>query len=147
MLILQWLTPKEILDYNKSGENWLPPPQLYESSRLNNEPDIDIIIPFAKERGINAPTTLIFPVHYHTNDGIIHCYPGDDFYPEKPNYTATEHDLDQYADKSCDECRKMAENFHRIELKSLQNVAVWQNVQLPDNHLSPQTSPKPKPKL
>lgn len=60
------MTPKELLDHNKSGENWLPPPQLYESSRLNNEPDIDKIIPFAKDRGMNAPTTLIFPMHYHT---------------------------------------------------------------------------------
>lgn len=93
---MQWLTPKELLDYNKSGENWLPPPQLYESSRLNNEPDIDKIIPFAKERGMNEPTTLIFPLHFHTKDGIIHCYPGDDFYPEIPNYIATEHDLEKY---------------------------------------------------
>lgn len=96
---------------------------------------------------MNAPTTLIFPIHYPTKDGIIHCYPGDDFYPKTPNYSATEHDLDQYIDKTCDECRQMAANLHRIDLKSLQNVTIWQNVKLPDNHLSPQASSKPKPKL
>lgn len=50
----------------------------------------------------------------------------------------------RYAEKTCDECRQMAENLHRIELKSLQNVEIWHNVKLPDNHLSPQTTPKPK---
>ncbi|XP_031623758.1 nucleoside diphosphate-linked moiety X motif 19-like [Contarinia nasturtii] len=139
-----WLTPKELLDSNKSGENWLPPPQMYESSRLNNEPDIDKVIPFAKERGMNAPTTLIFPMHYHTKDGIIHCYPGDDFYPKNPNLEATEHNLEQYADKTCDECRETAKNLHRLELKSLQNFAIWHNVNLPDNHICPQSKTKPK---
>lgn len=122
----------------------MPPPQLYESSRLNNEPDIDKIIPFAKERAMNAPTTLIFPMHYQTKDGIIHCYPGDDFYPKIPNYTTTEHNFFEYANKTCDECRKMAKNLHRIELKSLQNFAIWHNVKLPDKHISPQTVTKPK---
>lgn len=77
-------------------------------------------------------------------DGIIHCYPGDSFYPNNPNYTATEHDLEQYAEKTCEECRKMSDNLHRIELKSLQNAEIWHNVELPDNHISPQTTPKPK---
>lgn len=93
---------------------------------------------------MNAPTSLIFPLHYHTKDGVIHCFPGDDFYPKKPNYTATEHNLEQYADKTCSECREMAANLHRIELKSLQNVEIWHNVKLPDNHISPQSGAKPK---
>lgn len=139
-----WQTPKELLENIEAGESWLPPPQMYELSRLTNEPDIDKIIPFAKERGINSPTTLIFPLHFHAKDGIIHCYPGDDFYPKKPNYSTTEHDLQQFAEKTCEECRKMATNLHRLELKSLQEVEIWQNVKLPDNHLSPQILQKPK---
>lgn len=117
---------------------------MYELSRLNNEPDIEKIIPFAKERGINSPTTLIFPLHFHAKDGIVHCYPGDDFYPQQPNYIDTEHNLEQFAEKTCEECRKMASNLHRLELKSMQDIEIWLNVKLPDNHLSPQTSHKPK---
>lgn len=83
-------------------------------------------------------------MHYHTKDGIIHCYPGDDFYPKNPNYTTTEHDLDKYAEKTCEECREEAKNLHRIELMSLQNFAIWHNVNLPDNHISPQPIAKPK---
>lgn len=122
----------------------MPPPQFYELSRLSNESDIDKTIAFAKERGMNAPSTLIFPMHYHTKDGIIHCYPGDDFYPKNPNYSTTEHDLQQYADKTCDECRQLASNLHRAEIKSLQSAKIWHNVKLPDNHLSPQTTHIPK---
>lgn len=106
--------------------------------------DINEIIPFAKDRGMNSPTTLMFPLHYHVNDGIVHCYPGDDFYPKKPNFFSTEHDLNQYADKTCDECRQLASNLHRMELNSMPDPQIWHNVNLPDNHLNPQTTHKSK---
>lgn len=125
---------------NKSTEIWLPPPQLYELSRLSNEPNIDKIVSFAKDRGMNAPTTLIFPIHYHTSDGIIHCYPGDDFYPKNPSYTTTEHDVELYGDKTCKECRDMATNLHRAELKSIQDVELWHTIKSPDRHLNPQVT-------
>lgn len=107
---------------------------------MKNEPDINKIVPFAKERGINSPTTLIFPIHYHAKDGLVHCYPGDEFYPNNPNYSTTEHDLDKYADKTCDECREIATHLHRLEIKSMPSSQIWQNVKLPDNHLSAQTT-------
>lgn len=106
--------------------------------------DINKIIPFARDRGMNSPTTLMFPMHYHANDGIVHCYPGDDFYPKNPNFFTTEHDLKKYADKSCDECRQLASNLHRMELNSMPDPKIWHNVNLPDNHLNPQTTHKPK---
>lgn len=137
---LQWRSPDELLQLNRLGKNWLPPPQLYELSRLSNEPNLDKLLPFAKARGANSPTTLIFPIHFHTSDGLIHCYPGDDFYPKNPNYNKTSHDLEQYADKTCAECRSMAKNLHRAELKSINEVDIWQNIGNFDDHLSPDTT-------
>lgn len=116
---------------------WLPPPQLYELSRLCGETDIDKILSFAKQRCLNAPTTLFFPIQYHVADGLISCYPGDDFYPKNPNYATTEHDVEQYADKTCEECRKMSKNLHRLELKSPTDVQIWCTNQLADQHLKP----------
>lgn len=144
LFIVQWQTPDELIRMNKNGDIWLPPPQLYELSRLSNEPNFEKLIEFAKDRGINSTTTLIFPISYHTSDGIIHCYPGDDFYPKEPNYATTSHDLDQYADKTFEDCRKMAKNLHRAEQKSLQDVEIWYSVESTDKHLSPQKPPTSK---
>lgn len=69
---------------------------------------------------------------------MIHCYPGDDFYPKNPNYSTTEHDLELYADKTCEECREMAKNLHRAELKSIQNVKIWHTIESSDQHINPQ---------
>lgn len=131
----------------KAGENWLPPPQIYELSRLRNEPNIDKLLPFARHRGKNSPTTLYFPIQYQANDGLISCYPGDDLYSKNPNYEVTEHNVKQFKDKSCDECRQDASKLHRAEQKSLADFQIWQNVNLPDNHLSAQAQDSLKPKL
>lgn len=131
----------------KSGESWLLPPQIYELSRLKKESDIDKLLPFARERGIYSSTTLMFPILYQMSDGLVICYPGDELYPNKPNYTITEHNVNQFEDKTCDECRKKVSNLHRTELKSLSNVLIWQNVELPDNHLNAQTQESYKAKL
>lgn len=139
-LHLQWHSPDELLQLNRSGTIWLPPPQLYELARLSHESDIDRLLSFAKTRGENSPTTLIFPIHFHTSDGLIHCYPGDDFYPNNPDYNKTTHDLEQYATKTCAECRAMAKNLHRAELKSINDVDIWQNIGNFDDHLCPDTT-------
>lgn len=146
-VFFQWQTPDQLLEHIKTGESWLPPPQIYELSRLRNEQDIDKLLSFAKHRSMNSPTTLLFPVQYQTKDGIVSCYPGDDLYPEQPNYSTTEHDVNQYKDKSCDECRQSASNLHRLEQKSLSDAKIWQNVKLPDNHLSAQTLEQHQSKL
>lgn len=143
-MIFQWATPTKILDQSRKADTndtiWLPPPQFYELSRLSHEPDIEQIIPFAKERGINSTTTLIFPIQYDTFDGVVNCYPGDDFYPKNPNYTSTEHDVEEHANKTCEEFRKLAKNLHRSEIKSLQDVQIFHNIKSPDNHLGLQKS-------
>lgn len=143
-MTFQWETPTKILDQSRKVDTvdtiWLPPPQFYELSRLSHEPDIEQIIPFAKERGINSTTTLIFPIQYYAFDGVINCYPGDDLYPKNPNYVITEHNVEEYASKTCEECRQLAQNLHRSEIKSLNDVQILQNIKSPDNHLSPQKS-------
>lgn len=144
-LTLQWHSPDELLRLNKSGKIWLPAPQLYELARLNSESNIDKLVSFAKTRGQNSPTTLIFPIHFQTSDGLIHCYPGDDFYPKDPDYNKTTHNLEQYATKTCAECRAMATNLHRAELKSINDVEIWQNIGNFDNHLSPDTTTNDPP--
>lgn len=133
-----WETPHQLIEHIKTGDSWLPIPQIYELSRLRNEPDINKLLPFARHRGINSPTTLLFPIQYFVKDGVISCYPGDDLYPKEPSYSTTEHNVDQFKDKSCDECRQNASKLHRAEEKSLSDIQILQNIKLSDNHLCAQ---------
>lgn len=96
---------------------------------------------------MNSPTTLIFPIQYQLNDGLVNCYPGDDCYPKEPSYSTTEHNFKEFKGKTCEEFRENVRNLHRAELKSLSDVQIWQSVELPDNHLSAQTQESHKPKL
>lgn len=136
---MQWQTPAELLSQSQGAEVWLPPPQFYELSRLNSEKDLDRIIPFAKERSTKSETTLMFPIPYFTNDGVVNCYPGDDFYPKHPDYTKTTHKPDQYANKSCEQFRSMAQKLHRSEMQSARPARILYNIQSSDNHMNPQT--------
>lgn len=112
------------------------PPQLYELTRLSIEPDIDKLLPFAKQRTMNASTTLFFPIHYQTTNGLISCFPGDDFYPKKPNFVTTAHNLEEYADKTCEDCREMVNNLHRLEIKSPTDVKIWCTIHPADGHIA-----------
>lgn len=100
---------------------------------------MDRIVPFAKERSTNSDTTLMFPIPYFTNDGVVNCYPGDDFYPEHPDYSTTTHKPDQYASKSCEQFRSMAQKLHRSEMQSARPARILYNIQSSDNHINPQT--------
>lgn len=104
------------------------PPQYYELSVLSGETDFDKVLETAKLRDRNLKTEFIFPIHYTVADGLIHCYPGDDFYPDKPDFEKTSHDVDKYVTKTCEQCRSLAKNLHRAEVKSLSDIELHKNV-------------------
>lgn len=73
---------------------------------------------FAKERN-RQEAKLIMPIQLATNDGFLQVLPGDDLYPENPNYFETDHDVQQFSDKSMKELRVAAKNLYRIEQRNL----------------------------
>lgn len=64
---------------------WLPPPQFAELRRLSTVEKIEKLVEIAKSRN-GADMQLGMPLQYKLKDGFIHVLPGDDLYPEKPNY-------------------------------------------------------------
>lgn len=72
----QWHTPTELLEWYKTMNIWLPPPQFYEITRLSKETDIDKLLEFSKRRNLTCDTTIIFPLYFNTADGIVQLYPG-----------------------------------------------------------------------
>lgn len=82
----------------------------------------------ARQRDQSKTTQWVFPIHYTVADGLIHCYPGDDFYPDKPDYEKTSHEVEKYSNKTCEECRSLAKNLHRAEVKSMSDIELHINV-------------------
>lgn len=76
------------------------------------------------------------PMQFKASDGFIHVLPGDDLYPEKPNYHESDHDLEQYSDKTIEEMRKMAKNLCRSEQRDMHDVNMVSNVTPADGHIS-----------
>lgn len=75
--VMQWETPSNLLQLNYAEKIWLPPPQLYELSRLNKMPNLDDLMKFLHERSRNGMgASLLFPINYDVKDGSVHCYPG-----------------------------------------------------------------------
>lgn len=74
-ILVQWMSPKELLERDERKELKLPPPQKYEVARLDKINDIEGVIRFAKDRN-KLGTALFYPIFYRAKDGIILLYPG-----------------------------------------------------------------------
>lgn len=81
------------------------------------------------------------PMQFKASDGFVHVLPGDDMYPEKPNYFESDHDLDKYSDKTIEEIRKMAKNLCRSEQRDMHDVNLVSNITSTDGHISIITDP------
>jgi len=131
----QWDSPDDILRLYDEKKLWLPPPQFTEIRRLSTIKSIDKLVEIAKGR-VGKTMELVMPMQYKTKDGLLHCLPGDDLYPEHPNYHESDHDIDQYADKTMEEMRAMAKNLCRSEQRDMFDVKFFTNVIPRDGHIS-----------
>lgn len=74
-----------MLDEHSTSDVFLAPPQVYELSRLCNFTEFDSLRQFALERQSDGSERWL-PVISTYQDGAIALLPGDEFYPEKPDY-------------------------------------------------------------
>lgn len=84
---------------------------------------------------------LILPIQFKASDGFVHVLPGDDLYPEKPNYYESDHDLEKYSDKTIEEVRQMSKNLCRSEQRDMHNVNLIVNVKPTDGHIGIESDP------
>lgn len=119
----------------KEKEIWLPPPQFVEILRLSSIKSIDKLVEIAKSR-VGENMDLILPIQFKASDGFVHVLPGDDLYPEKPNYFESDHDLEKYSDKTLVEIRKLSKNLCRSEQKDMFDVNLVSNIKPKDGHIS-----------
>lgn len=104
---------------------------------------IDELVELAKSRNSQNMDTIM-PLQYKTKSGFLHVLPGDDLYPENPNYHESSHDVEKYSEKTFEEMREMATNFCRSEQGDLYNVKLLSNVPASDGHISLVSDPLAK---
>lgn len=76
------------------------------------------------------------PVMLSAPDGFIQLLPGDELYPEDPDYTG-EKKISMSTDKKVEDLMKEGGIFHRIVIKNINNLAVYVNIQAKYKHINP----------
>jgi len=135
-----WETPDEILRLYQEQKIWLPPPQFAEIRRLSTIGSIDKLIEIAKERN-GRDMQQIMPIQYKAKDGFLHVLPGDDLYHESPNYNESDHNVEEYAEKTLEEMRAMAKNLCRSEQRDFFDVKFVTNIQPADGLIGIRSDP------
>ncbi|XP_055339079.1 acyl-coenzyme A diphosphatase NUDT19-like [Paramacrobiotus metropolitanus] len=133
MLNSRWMSPGEALVAMASGEITLPPPQMYECTRLMRFKSAKELVEFA-ERRQHFGAILYLPVRIRCADGIVTLFPGDDAYPSNPDlYKPLPPD-----DRTVTELRKDVKNLHRLESDHKDTVVDFHmNISLDPEHCAP----------
>ncbi|CAL4193058.1 unnamed protein product, partial [Meganyctiphanes norvegica] len=131
---LQIVSPDSIIDQWRKEKLWLAPPQVYEVSRLLNFNCFEKLKLFAESRARKGMWWWM-PVMYPAKDGIIAVYPGDDLYPNDPDYLG-ENDVTRI-DTTMYESRMDAVHLHRMEQQGLFYNRCIMNIKPSCGHLNP----------
>ncbi|KAK2545818.1 Nudt19 [Columba livia] len=132
-----WSSPPEAIERFKSQEIWFPPPQFYEFCRLCNFSSLCELHKFSSDRALEGCERWM-PVMLTASDGYIQLLPGDELYPEDPDYTG-EKKIMMSTDKKIEDLMKEGSVFHRIVIKNINNLAVYVNIQAKYKHINPLT--------
>ncbi|KAL8194881.1 UNVERIFIED_CONTAM: Nucleoside diphosphate-linked moiety X motif 19, mitochondrial [Gekko kuhli] len=131
----QWTKPSEAIELVKSQEIWIPPPQFYELCRLCNFPSLHDLHRFGFERAAEGCERWM-SVLLTASDGYMQLLPGDELYPEDPDFTG-ERKPALSTNKKIEDVLKEATRLHRIVIRDLNNVAVHVNIPPKYKHINP----------
>ncbi|XP_073515850.1 acyl-coenzyme A diphosphatase NUDT19 isoform X2 [Phyllobates terribilis] len=129
----KWWTPQEVIEeYLK--KTWIPPPQLYDLSRLCNFLHLEELQRFALRRSLEGCERWM-PVMVHAKDGMVHTLPGDELYPDDPDVTGQTQAI-YSTDRTIEEVVRDGERLHRnIQLDGVLRLFV--NVPPKYKHVAP----------
>ncbi|XP_040427244.1 nucleoside diphosphate-linked moiety X motif 19 isoform X2 [Cygnus olor] len=130
-----WSSPPEAIELFKSREILLAPPQFYELCRLCNFSSLHELHKFSSDRALEGCECWM-PIMLTASDGLIQLLPGDELYPEDPDYTG-ETKIVMSTDKKVEDLMKEGSTFHRIVIKNINSLAVYVNIQVKYKHMNP----------
>lgn len=136
---LEWTSAGLLLEKHSNRSLQLAPPQITELGRLLNFNDVDNLKQFAWERSaVRANRWLPVPC-LCKDGGILYLYPGDDLYPEKPDFEG-EHPIMSIS-YTVEEARVKHTNYNRNEIsrdESGKMIASSKcNIKMTDGQVSP----------
>ncbi|XP_050569228.1 acyl-coenzyme A diphosphatase NUDT19 isoform X3 [Cygnus atratus] len=136
-----WSSPPEAIELFKSREILLAPPQFYELCRLCNFSSLHELHKFSSDRALEGCECWM-PIMLTASDGLIQLLPGDELYPEDPDYTG-ETKIVMSTDKKVEDLMKEVDRNlkRRNELFSSKKMPpTEENKILPWKRLIPQFS-------
>ncbi|XP_028596162.2 acyl-coenzyme A diphosphatase NUDT19 [Podarcis muralis] len=133
----QWSTPSEAVELFKSQDISIAPPQFYEFCRLCNFTSLHDLHRFASERALEGCERWM-PVLMIASDGHMQILPGDELYPEDPDFTGERKPM-LMTDKKIEDLMKGASRLHRIVTQDHNNVNIYVNIQPKYKHINPIT--------
>ncbi|XP_009866010.1 PREDICTED: nucleoside diphosphate-linked moiety X motif 19, mitochondrial [Apaloderma vittatum] len=131
----KWTSPPEAIERFKSQEIRFGPPQFYEFCRLCNFSSLHELHKFSSDRALEGCERWM-SVTLSASDGYIVLLPGDELYPEDPDYTG-EKKIVMSTDKKVEDVMKEGSVFHRMIIKNINNLAVYVNIQAKYKHINP----------
>ncbi|XP_045193960.1 acyl-coenzyme A diphosphatase NUDT19-like [Mercenaria mercenaria] len=136
---LEWTSSSGFLIKHKDENNplQLAPPQIVELGRILHFTDAEKLKQFAWERS-ELRAQCWFPVTCYCTDGVLFIYPGDDLYPEIPDFTGEGPKFT--VEGTIEELRKKYPNMNRSEMvigeKGVDRTFKC-NVKMSDGQVSP----------
>nr|XP_005997967.1 PREDICTED: nucleoside diphosphate-linked moiety X motif 19, mitochondrial [Latimeria chalumnae] len=133
----EWSSPAEVLRRYEEGEMWVASPQFYELSRLCRFTSHEELRRFGQDRAPEGSERWL-SVRMKVADGLVDLLPGDELYPEEPDYTGERlSDAQLASEKTAGELRQGCARLHRIEMDSLYAATIHVNIEPRCKHVHP----------
>lgn len=129
----KWWKPLEAVQ-EFLNRTWIPPPQLYNLSRLCNFMHLEELQRFALHRALEGCERWM-PVIVLAKDGMVHTLPGDELYPEDPDVTGQTHKM-YSTNRTIEELVREGERLHRMIMLDGQ-PRLFVNTQPKYKHVNP----------
>ncbi|XP_078092507.1 acyl-coenzyme A diphosphatase NUDT19-like isoform X2 [Mustelus asterias] len=134
-VLYNWMSPLNLIEGYNSGKFYVPPPQWYELGRLCRLPYLKDLQRFSQDRASNGCDRWL-PIHLNTSDGYAFLYPGDELYPEDPDYTG-EKEMNINSSKTLEQLRLEVTRLHRVELREPHDIKLYVNIEPLYKHVHP----------
>ena len=132
---MKYTDPTSILHDHTDGKLWLAPPQFWEISRIANLSSFDNLKDFSVKREMKGCETWL-PILKFCKDGHYSIYPGDDLYPEEPDYVGDKN-YEMKCDISVYDEYFKTQNQNRMLQFDLQSYRFQVNITDPLGHFAP----------
>ncbi|XP_071966283.1 acyl-coenzyme A diphosphatase NUDT19-like [Antedon mediterranea] len=137
MIQTKWSLPTEALQSFQDKQVYLPPPQIYELSRIENFKSLQDLFDFSSQRAFLGCETT-FPVLYLSEDGkVVSAYPGDDIYPKVPEFKTINAGEMAVLNKTAEQSLKESKNVNRMVFKDSTECSLYYNIIPRFGHVAP----------